>query len=161
MNNNGSKSKKVRKSNEELSEDVILSSITSDPIDVYHEVVSMGEGSVVYLWLDMGGSFLSSEDHPEAFEAVSEIAASYQKDIKVANIELELEDQDKQISDLQKEHDKMVKMMEKQKAEIEDCISLLKRNISDEKIQNYLVLISFRFKEVEEWSKRGLQIVKQ
>ncbi len=130
QNHNGSRSKKVRKSNEKKSEGVILSEISSDPVDVYHEVVEMGEGSVVYLWVDVGGTMLSSEDNPEVFEGMQGVIDGYQKDLRVSNIEDELEAENDMIADLQKEHDKQTKAIEKWKKEIEDCKLTLSANES-------------------------------
>ena len=111
--------KKDRKSKEILVDDAEIPALSGNTIDLYATVDGKGNESKVNFWFDLGGAFLSQEDHPEKMEALSNWLYEFGKATRTRTVELELDAEEKLLKDLNKDYDKLKKEQEKLEAAIE------------------------------------------
>lgn len=122
------KAKKVKRSSELFSDDAEISYMSNNSIDIYSQIKKAGDGSELIVWFDLGGAFLNSDDHPEAYQGALTFFDGLQNLFKVENIKLELKDEEKNLKDLERELTKLEKLNEKYHKQIEDWKSKIAEN---------------------------------
>lgn len=133
------KTRRVKKSKESFTDDASIPFISSNTVDLYSIVESNGAGSRVVLWTDLGGSFLNSDDHQEAYEGMMVFLEGYQKELNVEQIGLELKmeedelkDMEKNLSKLQRQNEKFHREIEDWKQKIAENEDLIQTNVKDQ-----------------------------
>jgi len=129
-----STAKKDRKSKEILLDDASISALSSNSIDLYAVLDSKGEGGSVTFWFDLGGAFLSEENHKDKMEALSEWLYEFGKTTRARAIELEVEEEEKRLKDLNKDFDKLKREQEKLLKTIQnaqDAIAKAEKDLED------------------------------
>lgn len=122
------KAKKVKRSTELFSDDAEISYMSNNSVDIYSQVKRAGDGSELTVWFDLGGAFLNSDDHPEAYQGALTFFDGLQNLLKVENIKLELDEEEKNLKDLERELTKLEKLNEKYHKQIEDWKSKIAEN---------------------------------
>ncbi len=122
------KSRKVKKSAETFTDDALAPAISAQPIDIYSYVEKQGNGSVLRLWVDLGGSFLSSADHPDAYSGLQLMIAGYQKMLNVEAIKNDLKAEETKLKDFEKELSRLERLNDRYKKEIEDWLKKIAEN---------------------------------
>ncbi len=122
------RAKKVKRSDELFSDDAEISYMSNNTVDIYSLVKKSGDGSELTVWFDLGGAFLNSDDHPEAYEGALTFFDGFQKLLNVENIKVELDDEEKNLKDLERELTKLEKLNEKYHKQIEDWKSKIAEN---------------------------------
>jgi len=133
------KTRRVKRSKESFTDDASIPFISSNTVDLYSIVESNGAGSKVVLWTDLGGSFLTSDDHQEAYEGMMVFLDGYQKALNVEQIRLdlkmeedELKDMEKNLSKLQRQNEKFHREIEDWQQKIAENEDLIKTNVKDQ-----------------------------
>ena len=125
--------KKVKKANEYLMNDIQVIDIGgASRIDLYYRIENMGGGTKVVLWIENDGSFVNSDDQPEAYEGAADLLGDFQHSIKVHLVEVDLADQEKELEKMDKTMDKLAKDRENYHKEIEkarDRIAKMESNL--------------------------------
>ena len=143
------RTKKVKRSNELFTDNATVPSISPNPIDLYTNIKSSGSGSEMTVWVDLGGIFINSSDHPNQFEGVEELLMDFAQELKVVSIENMLDEQNKEmktlerdLKKLQNDNDKFHKQIEEWKEKIAENERLIEQNLLDQEaktteIQNH------------------------
>lgn len=128
----GKKNPKMdRKTDEILTDDAEIPGLSTNTIDVYASLEGKGDNSTVTFWFDLGGAFLSEDNHPEKMEALSEWLYAFGLKTRVRTIELELEEEEKRLKEFNKNFDKLVKEQEKLEATIRKAEEAIKNAQKD------------------------------
>ena len=113
------KTKKVKRSDEWFTDDADVGAISSSPVDIYSTIRSTGSGSELTLWVDLGGTFVNSEDHESEFEGVTTFLAGYKRALNMEMIKKELSDQESELKKLERQLVQLEKQNERFHKEIE------------------------------------------
>ena len=124
------KPKQARKSDEYFANDAEIGSISANTIDIYSTVEDKGkaEGAVITVWFDLGGAYLSSEQHPERVGAARDWLQQFRQRVlrTYAKEALErerdqLEDMRDELKDLRKERDDAAEEVEELQEELAEA----------------------------------------
>lgn len=121
------KPKRDRKNNEIFTDDAEIPALSSNTIDIYATVEGKGDSPTVVFWFDLGGAFLSKDQHGDKMEALSEWLYEFGRLTRSRTIELNLEAEEDRLKELNKDFDKLVKEQEK----LEDTIEKAKQMIAE------------------------------
>ena len=124
--------KKDRKTKEIMVDDANLKNVSTNTVDIYATMDARGDNSTVTFWFDLGGAFLSQENHPEKMEAISEWLYDFSKAARVRTVELDLEAEENRLKEMNKEFDKLQKEQSKLEDEIikaEETIARAKEDL--------------------------------
>ncbi len=110
-----------RKLKEYFADDLSIPSISANTIDVYSVLEGGKTATELTVWFDLGGAFLSQQDHGEKISAVSEWMDGFVQTTLVRKVELELDAEEAVLKDLDKEYDRLMKEQEKLEKLIKDC----------------------------------------
>ncbi|MBK8653308.1 MAG: hypothetical protein IPN20_05340 [Haliscomenobacter sp.] len=110
--NNIRKPEKDRKTGEIFGDNASLPSLSANTIDVYATVTERGAGAEVAVWFDLGGAFLSSNDHADKIPALQSWLDGFLRNTRIRRVELELEGQESFLKELNKEFTKLQKEQE-------------------------------------------------
>ena len=114
------KNRRVKRSDEVFTDDANIPYISNNTVDLYSYIKRDGDGSILKLWMDLGGGFVDSQNFPDAYEGVRVLMQGFEKQLNVENIKLELKNEENRLKDLERDLSKMEKMNEKYHKEIED-----------------------------------------
>lgn len=91
----------------------------SSPVDVYTKIEEGKGQSTFYLFVDMGGSFVNTEDNPTQSQVVKQFMEDYYVDVRKRVVSEELRLEEKKQADLEKDLRKLKEKKEDYLAEIE------------------------------------------
>ncbi|MEL6941410.1 MAG: hypothetical protein AAFO82_01975 [Bacteroidota bacterium] len=120
-----SRTKKDRKSGLYFSDDATLRSISSNNIDIYARFDEGGSGTVATVWFDLGGAYLASETHENAYEEAEELMSRFANAVGKSMAEDNVHDQEKILKGINKELDKLAKDKEHYEKKIEEAKALI------------------------------------
>lgn len=118
--------KKDRKTKEVFVDDAQLKAISENTVDIYATMDGKGDYATVTFWFDLGGAFLSQENHPEKMEAISEWLYDFSKATRVRTVELDLGAEEDRLKALNKDFDKL----QKEQSRLEDDIRKAEETIA-------------------------------
>jgi len=114
------KNKKVKRSSEYFIDDAKIMGVSSNTVDLYWTIESRGSGSSLTIWTDLGGAFVNSSEHDQAYEGLSVMLTGFEKQLNVENIKLELKSEEVELKELGKKLARLEKLNDKYHKEIED-----------------------------------------
>jgi len=139
IKNHDTKSKWDKKKKEYFADNAKINEISDNTIDIYAQLNEAGDRVELTVWMDLGGSFLSTEDHPqivkegEAF--ILKFATNMEKK-RVDNFrkreEDKLGDLQGDLKDLQKDKGKLEKSIEDYEKKIEEARKKIETNVSNQ-----------------------------
>jgi hypothetical protein len=143
------KVKKVKKSDEMIVSDVQIMEIGgAKMLNLYTRTEKTGTGTRQYLWIESGGKFVNSADDADAGKSIETLLKDFAHKIKVDEITIELEEQekaleslDKDLQRLRKDKDSLHKTIEDAQERIAKAEEDILKNIQDQEI---------RLKEIEQ-----------
>ncbi len=137
----------------------ILAIGKGNTVDIYNTVEQSGNDVEFTLWIDMGGAYCSSKDHPDSFRESEEMLMRFGIAIQKAKVELELDEQKKQLKKLESDLKKLIsanekyhKTIEKAKETIAKAEADIAQNLQDQ--ENAQQNIELQKEVVEEVKKR-------
>lgn len=143
----GSKAKKVKKSKEVLSKDVVIADINNaDPIQVFARAEDKSRGSELIVWFMMGEFQVSSTAFPTDYTAAQNFLDGYAHEVAKQLVIDELEDEqgrykklEKEMKKLQKKNDSYHKSIKKAKESIAKAEQNIEENERKQKEQTSLL----------------------
>lgn len=133
------KSKWNKKTKEYLADNAKISEISDNTIDVYSQLIESGKRVELIVWMDLGGAFLSTYDHPqkaqngEAF--IIKFATEMEKK-RVDNFRKQQEDKlgdlRGNLKDMEKDKGKMEKDIEEYEKKIEEARKKIEENVANQ-----------------------------
>lgn len=111
----------------------------TSPIDVYAKFEDGKDMATTYVWVDLGGSFVSSTEHKAQSVALNRFLYDYFIDVRKVVVEEELKKEEKALTSLEKELKKLKDKnddyhndIEKAKQKILDAEKNIENNIQDQ-----------------------------
>ncbi len=108
--------------------DVIVSSISEHPVDVYARVKGDGERAFVYVFFDMGGVFLNAGQHPQAWREARKMVDRLGKEIAREALKEIIREEEKKLEGMRKTLEKLETEKNRLEKEIEDCKKTIEEN---------------------------------
>lgn len=93
----------------------------SGELTLYAEVREGIELATIYTWIDLGGVFLNSEDHPTQFEGVVQFMEDYYVLVRRDVVKEELKEAEDKLKDINKELEKLQNKNKDYHKEIEEA----------------------------------------
>jgi len=132
------KTKKDRKSNEWFTDDGKITGIGgSNTIDIYTQISENGDAVSMSAWFDLGGAFLSSFDHADAYNSAYDMLLDYAREVGKEMTEIELKNEEKELKHLDGELKKLAKAKEGYERDIENAKERIRQ--AEQNIENNLV----------------------
>jgi hypothetical protein len=107
-----------KKSPEIFIDNALLPSVSDNTVDIYATLSPAKEGLLLRTYVDLGGIFLSSAEHPQAFSAMELILINFAKEQMIALADQHVKDEEKHLSKLESE----LKTLQKDKSNYEKDI---------------------------------------
>ncbi|MBK9256003.1 MAG: hypothetical protein IPM42_10980 [Saprospiraceae bacterium] len=111
----------------------------SSPLDLYVKYEEGKNMMTTYVWVDLGGAFVNSTDHPSQAKAIKQLIYDYSLNVKKKVIAEELKAEEKTLSNLnkdleklQKKNDDFHKDIEKAKQKIAEAEKNIEKNESEQ-----------------------------
>lgn len=131
--------KPEKKRGEVFADDVFLSSISTNTIDLYAELKDKNDGTEMIVWFDLGGAYLSKSDHQEQWDRASSILRDFAYDLALAALEDVLKGEEKTLGNLEgdlgrlgRDRDNLLKSIEKWEDSIAKARQDLEKNQGDQ-----------------------------
>lgn len=99
-----------KKSTEIFQDNMQLGSVSANTVDLYTVLTQEKDGVRLKTFVDLGGAFLSSAGHPQAFDAMENELAVFARDQYASKVDDDVKNEEKHLSKLQSE----LKSLEKQ-----------------------------------------------
>jgi hypothetical protein len=116
------KSKENKKAKEYFMTKTRMAAINgSSPVDVYTKFEDGKGQAAMYMFVDMGGAFINSEDHPNQAQVVKQFMDDYYFEVRKKVVVEELKVEEKKQADLEKDLKKLKEKKDDYLAEIEKC----------------------------------------
>lgn len=97
-------------------DNAIIPTVSDNAVDIYAIVTPQAEGGVLFrTYLDLGGSFLTSADHPQAFAAFERELIAFCKEMMIVFADNNIKMEEKHLSKLESE----LKSLQKDKSNYE------------------------------------------
>jgi len=114
-----------KKSIEIVGDNAMLPTVSANTIDIYAIPSKQPYGTRLAVFVDLGGSFISSADHPVAFMAFESFLRDHANAENIRTVEFELEREQDALKSLNKELDGLVKDKDEYQQEIEKAKALI------------------------------------
>jgi hypothetical protein len=79
----------------------------TSPMDVYVKIEDGKNQATTYVWMDLGGEFLSSKDHPKMAESMNRWMKDYHLEVRKKVVAEEVRQEEKQLAQLEKDLKKL------------------------------------------------------
>jgi len=123
----GGKTKKDKKSKEIFTDNTTIKDLSANTVDVYAITNESGENVILTVWFDLGGAYLNSTDHVEAYAKSERLLNSFSNKVIKAQIKDNLDNEEKSLKKLNGN----LKDLTKDKKNLEDDIEKYKKKIAD------------------------------
>lgn len=120
-----SRTRKDRKSGLYFSDDAKLRSISDNDMDIYARFDEGGSGTVATLWFDLGGAYLASETHENAYEEAEDLMTRFANAVGKSMAEDNVDEQEKILKSMNKDMHKLEKDKETYEKKIEEAKALI------------------------------------
>jgi hypothetical protein len=147
-------------------DDLVISSISDNTVDVYATFKDTKNGEVeVLVGFDLGGAFISSATHPEQFSRASEIIRDFSFNITEQAFAVIVKEEEKNLEKFTKDYEKVVSSKEGLEKDNEDYKKQIESNEKEiEKLSKDIETLSGELKEkqdsFEKLKKEGTKISK-
>lgn len=130
------KVKSNRKTGEWLGDDADIVALgKGQSVDIYTTFVTQKEDVEVTLWVDLGSEFLSSRNYPERYTDAEKLLIRYSLEVAKAKVQVELENEEKELTRLENEVRKLQSANERYHKEIEKAKEAI-RKAEEEIVKN-------------------------
>jgi hypothetical protein len=136
------KVKRVKKSKEDVVSGAQLLGIGGvNPVDLYSRTEEAGSASRMMIWVDLGGSLVSSDNNPNAFKGCKDLLEDFAHKVEIDLVQIELDDQLKALNKLEnkmqklrKDNDGYHKDIETAREKIMKAEANIEKNIQDQEL---------------------------
>lgn len=108
-----------KKTGQTFTDNAMISEVSENTVDIYSSVSGSDKGSTITIFVDLGGAFLSSADHPQAFAAMETQLKAFALSQVYAEIDDQIKAEEKILSNLENELKTLIKNKESYHKEIE------------------------------------------
>lgn len=91
----GGKTSYNKKIDETFTDNGMNRSMGDNDMDVYSKVSQSGENTILTVWIDLGGAYLSSEMHPDQYVAAEKVILDFALSVSKAMLEEQLKEEEK------------------------------------------------------------------
>lgn len=133
------KMKKDRKTGEIFTDNANIPELSSNTVDLFAKMTTVGEEVMFSVWFDLGGSFLSSQTHADKYGQAEKILLLFALEVSQKTITDELgseEDilkkQTKELEQLEKENTKLHSNIEDYKKKIAEAEAAIEKNVAEQ-----------------------------
>jgi len=133
------RTRKDRKSGLYFTDNARMRNISSNDVDIYAKFERGGSGTVATVWFDLGGAYIASETHGEAYNEAEELMYKFANAVGKSMAEDHVKDQEKvlkalekELSKLEKDNETYLKKIEEAKALIAEMEGNIKQNEIDQ-----------------------------
>jgi len=138
------KTKRDRKTKEIFTDDISFAMISgSNTMDMYATISPSGEKSNLTVWYDLGGTYLSSSEHPEKYVEGEKLLYKFALVVARDVVERELKEEEKtlkkmngELGKLQKENNKLLESIEEYKRKIVEAENGVVKNDEEQVRKN-------------------------
>jgi hypothetical protein len=138
------KMKYNKKAREHFLMSTAISSINgSSPLDIYAKFDDTKTMATAYVWVDMGGAFISSEEHAQQAKALKQWMYEYYLEVRKNVILNEIKEEEKKLSSLERDLKKLVdkneslhKEIERARQKIAEAESDIEKNLDEQQNKN-------------------------
>ena len=124
----GGKSKKNKKQNEVFTDNIKISSLgNGEPIDLYSRTTELGDDVELTLWVDLGGAYLSSSDHPAEYLEGEKLLMRFALEVTKEKIKIEIGKEEDKLKGLEKTQKKLVRANDNYHRDIEQAKEKIKK----------------------------------
>lgn len=125
------KSKQPKKSKEIFSDNATIKEMSPNTVDVYAIAMPTPQGSKLTVFFDLGGSFVSSQNHDIAFGTAKKLLRDFALEEAIKVVDNEFDEQEKMLKELNKDLDKMLSSKSQSIKEIEKAKALIEQREQD------------------------------
>lgn len=148
-----------RKEKEFFTDDVMVRGISTNTVDLHARTEQQGDDLEFILWINLGGAFLASDTHRDAFQEAEKLLMRFGLAIAKEKTKIDIGDQEKALKDLEKELDKLQKLNDRYHSDIEKAQEAIKAAeqeiVNNEQLQeNMRQQIQEQEKLIEEIKKK-------
>lgn len=105
-----------RRSKEFFADDAEIRGISlSNTVDIYTTFEESGDGVKLYIWYDLGGAYLSADQHPDRYIEAEKMLLRFGLEASKERVRMEIAEQEKALDDLMGD----LKKLENQKEQLE------------------------------------------
>lgn len=114
------KPKWQRRDKEWLSDDADIAAIgRGNTVDVFAKTEAKGDGALLYVWMDLGGAYLNSREHPQRYAEAEKILLRFGLEAARAKLRVELDEEEKALKNLNRDLSKLQSDKDRSEREIE------------------------------------------
>ena len=139
MKQYGGKSKRNRKTDETFTEGTRIREISPDKINLYAMFTQEGDNVKLSIWVDMDGTYLSSEEHPDRFYGAQELLTNFKEEVRTSIVKIQVKEEENnlkkaeaKLKKLKKENDRYQREIEQAKAKIEKAEANIETNLIEQ-----------------------------
>ena len=122
------KPKMDRKTNEWLSDDAEIDALgQGNTVDLYARTEEMLDGVKLYLWVDLGGTYLSAEETPGRYAEAEAMLERFEREVEKEKVRREIEAEEDTLKDMGKELSRMQSDRERYEREIERAEEIIRQ----------------------------------
>jgi len=136
------KTKSVKKSDELMTDNATIEQISTNTVDVYALFIETGEDVELNVWYDLGGTYLTSHTHPEAYNYVIKMLEDFVDVADQAVVQRHLETEEdnlkkmeKDLSGLEKDKTNLEAEIEKYKQKIIEAEQAIEQNVQEQQLK--------------------------
>ncbi|NBC08206.1 MAG: hypothetical protein GVY26_13515 [Bacteroidetes bacterium] len=126
------KPKWQRRDDEWLSDDADLSALgAGNTVDVYAKTEEQGENVEIQLWVDLGGAFLNSREHPARYTEAEKLLLRFALEVAREKMRLDIEAQEDLLKDMNRDLERLASKKERAEREIERAKETIRQAEAD------------------------------
>ncbi len=123
------KTKMNKKSGELFSDNATVEGMSANTVDIYSKTVQNGENVELTVWFDLGGAYVTSASHPEAYTVGDKILTEFSQTVSTAAIEEEIKMEEDAMGKMEND----LKSLIKEKSNLTDEIAKCEAKIAEAK----------------------------
>lgn len=120
-----------KKSPEVFGDDANIKVVSQNTVDIYANVVPSTIGANLYVFVDLGGAFISSSAYPQQYTAMEALLQKFSQSQAVEMLQLQLSNEEKAVKTLDKEYKALIKGKDKHIKEIEKAKAIIAQREND------------------------------
>ena len=131
MKSYDSKTSRVKKNDDYLSENAKIPSLSENEINVYSLFNETPEGVFMNVFIDLGGAYLNSDMHPEITKSAKDLIHSFATKIAREAVEAKLKEEEKKLDKLNKEQKNLANNKEGYEKDIKDAETTIEKRTKE------------------------------
>jgi hypothetical protein len=119
------------KSPEIFGDNADIKVVSQNTVDIYATAVPDANGAKLYVYVDLGGAFISSASYPQQYTAMEALLKQFSKDQALGMVESQLAEEEKTLKTLNKDYETLKKDKDGYVKEIEKAKALIQQREQD------------------------------